>query len=142
MGVSRGNDVSTNQPSTDPSNQPTNHPINHPTNQPSNEPTNHPTNHPPNQPTNQPIDPKQLLVLYFYYWASGAILSDPPWKNGNFRFTVVPLKAVPDQVWIINILFWNQNIVVSLHKCLAHFYSRKTKTNHQNKTFKLRKNYD
>ena len=28
------------------------------------------------------------------------ISSDPPWKDGNARFTMVPWKALSDEVWI------------------------------------------
>ena len=37
---------------------------------------------------------------FLYTWTVVVVSSYPPWKDGNARFTAVPLKALSDQVWI------------------------------------------
>ena len=49
--------------------------------------------------------------------------SDPTFKNGSVWFTMVPLKALTNQVWTNSALFSTMD---SFQKWLAHFFCRKT----------------
>ena len=60
-------------------------------------------------------------------------LSDPPWKDDNFRLTMVRSKALSDEDKLnsIDLNFLHLfTIVGSLQKLNAHFYCRKTYRNY------------
>ena len=41
-----------------------------------------------------------FLCLQLLKGPESVILSHPPWKDDNARFTTVPFKALPDQEWV------------------------------------------
>ena len=64
------------------------------------------------------------------------ISCDHPCKDGNTRFTTVPLKTLSDQVWIRCKYFLFSKFY--LQKWLAHLYCKKTLKNYRN--FEPKKN--
>ena len=65
---------------------------------------------------------------------------DAPWKDGNVRFTNVPLITLSDQVWIrIDIKVFFESLIyifITLLKWLAHFlFNRSNGEAHRQKHF-------